>query len=345
MRRDFYTGEELDAQVASLPDNYEARFRSYAAGVNAWIAQVRADPEQAPRASSRVVNASPPADWTVRDSAAIGVYLARTVPSDDGEELNNCKALDVLRAEALRQGAADPHQGAGPHRARVRGLVPAAARAHAQGRGGGLQALACLPQTGAAAQGGGRGRHARGAAPRRSPDARATRPARVEHVDDAQLGGGASLFNGPQLGFQIPELFVEFEIHRPGYDVRGVTAPGRAARRDRPQRPRGVGLHQRPDRRGRPLRGAADRRRDATSTRARTRQMECRDEVFGYRSPPSTRPAPRPRARRPESGSEKPAALPHASTGRCRRAPTASPSPAATRSGCASSRRSRGWSA
>ena len=32
----------------------------------------------------------------VRDSAAVGVYLARTVPSDDGEELGNWKALTTF---------------------------------------------------------------------------------------------------------------------------------------------------------------------------------------------------------------------------------------------------------
>src|SRR4029453_16479896 len=38
--------------------------------------------------------------------------------------------------------------------------------------------------------------------------------------------GGATLFNGPQLGFSIPELFIEMELHSPGFDVRGATAPG-----------------------------------------------------------------------------------------------------------------------
>ena len=38
--------------------------------------------------------------------------------------------------------------------------------------------------------------------------------------------GGATLFNGPQLGFSIPELFIEMELHAPGIDVRGATAPG-----------------------------------------------------------------------------------------------------------------------
>ena len=37
----------------------------------------------------------------------------------------------------------------------------------------------------------------------------------------------AYLFNGPQLGFSIPELFVEFELHSPDQpNLRGVSAAG-----------------------------------------------------------------------------------------------------------------------
>src|SRR5207244_10806302 len=39
-------------------------------------------------------------------------------------------------------------------------------------------------------------------------------------------GHSATFWNGPQLGFQIPELFIELELHGPGLDVRGTTAPG-----------------------------------------------------------------------------------------------------------------------
>ena len=37
----------------------------------------------------------------------------------------------------------------------------------------------------------------------------------------------AYLYNGPQLGFSIPELFVEFELHSPAQpNLRGVSAAG-----------------------------------------------------------------------------------------------------------------------
>ena len=55
--------------------------------------------------------------------------------------------------------------------------------------------------------------------------------------------GPAFLFNGPQLGFPIPELFVEFELHSPAQHVRGVSAAGVPRGRHRPQRHGRVGLH------------------------------------------------------------------------------------------------------
>ena len=95
-------------------------------------------------------------------------------------------------------------------------------------------------------------------------------PARGGSLHYAFRGPGnrAFLFNGPQVGFSIPELFVELEVHAPGLDVRGVTAPGIPViaighnGRDR------VGHHQRPRRRGRPVRRAAARAASATASRA-----------------------------------------------------------------------------
>ena len=44
------------------------------------------------------------------------------------------------------------------------------------------------------------------------------------------IGGRRShrsfFFNGPELGFEAPEELYEMELHGPGVDVRGITAPG-----------------------------------------------------------------------------------------------------------------------
>ncbi len=48
-RRDYYTRAELRRQIRRLPAPLRARFDAYAAGVNAWIARVAADPSLRPR--------------------------------------------------------------------------------------------------------------------------------------------------------------------------------------------------------------------------------------------------------------------------------------------------------
>jgi penicillin amidase len=286
VRRDFYTGAELDAQVASLPDDYEQRFTAYRDGVNAWIAQVRSDPNKLP-AEFTIVNASPPADWSIRDSAAVGVYLARTVPSDDGEELANWKALNTFGSKLFNAvlpirtkgqiGTVPASEGAFPaqpgrtRKQEAQGFtrskrflktVPMPKEEDVGGTNAASRRLGALPMLGQLGQ--------------RGSNMWATRDA----------DGGASLFNGPQLGFQIPELFVEFEVHRPGYDVRGVTAPGVPLI--------GIGhngtvawgftsgLTDEDDLYVEKLTGP-----EKYMYKGQEREMECRDEVFNYRSPPS----------------------------------------------------------
>ena len=214
-RRDYYTPKELRAQLRKLPASLRARFDAYAAGVNAWIARVKADPSVRPRELA-LLNLTP-APWTVLDSAAIGVQLARTVPSDDGRELDNWRALRALGAKRFarylplrRPGTpatvpasagrfpsqpgrsrADEKRGYKASQKFLKGLKPPkvkAATAHVAGR---------LPARGGSF-----------------------------HFALRGPGNTASLFSAPQLGFSLPELFVEYEVHAPGLDVRGVTGPG-----------------------------------------------------------------------------------------------------------------------
>jgi len=93
-RRDYYTAAELRGQLRRLPATPRARFDAYADGVNAWMARVAADPALRPREFG-ALNLTP-APWTAVDSAAIGAQLARTVPSGDGRELENWRALRAL---------------------------------------------------------------------------------------------------------------------------------------------------------------------------------------------------------------------------------------------------------
>ena len=285
-RRDYYTGPELDAQVANLPDDKEARFRSYADGVNAWIAQTRSDPNKLPGEFS-IVNAAPPADWTVRDSASIGVFLARTVPSDNGEELANWEALNTFGPKLFdkvlpirtkgqvptvpasegsfpaQPGRTVKQEGEGFRRSqKFLKTVPMPKEEDVGGTNAASRELGALPMLGQLGMGG----------------------SNMWAIRDKD--GGASLFNGPQLGFQIPELFVEFEVHRPGYDVRGVTAPGvplvGIGHNGNVAWGFTSGLTDEDDLYVEKLTGP-----EKYMFKGQERQMECRNETFSYRSPPS----------------------------------------------------------
>jgi acyl-homoserine lactone acylase PvdQ len=220
-RRDYYTDAEVDAQYNALPGYLRRRVEAYRDGINAYIRRVRQNPSLLPGEFAGLL--SFPRDWSVRDSARIVIFLARTVPSSNGAELENARALQALGparfarllplrvpgriATVPRSAGVFPSQ---PGRTRrdeiaslrnstrfVNGLRLSAPRSAAS-RGARTRAL--LPRGGS---------YLWGISSRRG---RAPAP--------------SYLFNGPQLGFSIPELFVEFELHYPGRDLRGVSAPG-----------------------------------------------------------------------------------------------------------------------
>jgi acyl-homoserine lactone acylase PvdQ len=209
-RRDYYTPRELKRMLRRLPKALRARFGAYADGVNAWLAQIAADPSKRPLEFAALKLT--PTPWRPVDSAAIGVQLARTIPSGDGRELENWRALRRLGAKRfnaflpLRRGdqVATVPASAGrfpsnPGRTRKDERI-----AFKRSRRF-LESL--KPPKGAAAQ---------AALIRGGSDAWAIRGS----------GKRSWLFHGPQLGFEIPEQLAEFEVHRPGLDARGVTPPG-----------------------------------------------------------------------------------------------------------------------
>jgi penicillin G amidase len=93
-RRDFYTPAELRRQFRRVPRRFRQRALAYVAGVNAWIAHVRRTPADLP-AEFSTLNV-PLRRWDLLDTVRIGVLLARTIPSGDGNELDNLRALRAL---------------------------------------------------------------------------------------------------------------------------------------------------------------------------------------------------------------------------------------------------------
>jgi acyl-homoserine lactone acylase PvdQ len=210
-RRDYYTPRELRRMLRRLPATLRARFTAYAAGVNAWLAKVAADPSERPL--EFVALNLKPGPWKPVDSAAIGVQLARTIPSGDGRELENWRALRRLGAKRFKALLPLRRKGQVATVPASAGRFPSTpGRTRRDERIGFRRSLRFLKTL-------------------KAPSGNAAQAARlIRGGSDAWAIRGSGkrswLFHGPQLGFQIPEQLAEFEVHRPGLDARGVTPPG-----------------------------------------------------------------------------------------------------------------------
>jgi penicillin G amidase len=311
-RRDYYTDPELDQMVSRLPANLVQRAEAYRDGINAWVEETRQDPNKLP-GEFTALGVQPPT-WTVRDTARIGVFLARTVPSGDGVELDNLRALRELGARAFSQLLPLRAPGRISTVPRKAGLFPSQpGRTVKQERAAYLRSRRALKATpvpapapaeaaGAArseALGGsymwGVNRRARRV--QRCKRVRAKRGPRkgrrVRRCSKARFirakGADTYLFNGPQLGFSIPELFVEFELHSPVQNIRGVSAAGipvmGIGHNGRLAWGFTSGLSDEDDLYAERLTGP-----ETYSFKGSQRQMSCRDERFDYRTPPTDLP-------------------------------------------------------
>ena len=221
-RRDYYTAAERQQMFEALSPDLQQRIIAYRDGVNAWIDHVNANPQDLPGEYPFTGTALTP--WTVQDTLSIGVFLARTIPSSDGAELLNLRAvqqsgspgvLDALVPLRIKgqRPTIPPSEGSFPQGKRLTSKKARAARKRS------LAFADTLPKA---------SERAARAATRKG----ALLPGRIGRTGGSYMfavrkpEGGAILFNGPQLGYSIPELFVELEVHYPGLDVRGGTAPG-----------------------------------------------------------------------------------------------------------------------
>ena len=276
-RRDYYTEAERMAMVESLPGDLRSRWQAYADGVNAWIDELRTDPSQVP--AEFVALGALPEPLKVHEMAAIGIYLARTTPSDDGEELANLEAFQAVGPRAFDRvfplrtpgqfGTVPRSEGLFPSRpGRTRKQERRAFRRSARYVRG-------LPLPGEAEESSGGS-----AATRFLPDLGGSK------MWAMQRGDRTWLLTGPQLGFLMPERLVELELHSPTLDVRGTTAAGvpviGIGHNEHVAWGVTSGLGDEDDLYAEQLVGDEGYR-----FRGETRAMECRDETFTYRPPPA----------------------------------------------------------
>jgi penicillin amidase len=271
--------------VRKGPQSLWNRARAYADGINAWVAKVKQDPTQMPGEFPAL--GVVPSDWTVRDSARVGVYLARTVPQGDGVELENARALAGMGAKPFDRLLPLRNKGRIATVPGTEGKFPSqpgrTTRDEKRSFRNSRRFLAGvkLPSAGAAAA---TTRNALGGSYMWAISKR-KRPRRGHKAKPAQ----AYLFNGPQLGFSIPELFVEFEIHSPVQNVRGVSAAGiplvGIGHNDHVAWGFTSGLSDTNDLYVEKLSGT-----ESYSFKGKNVKMDCRDETFDFRTPPTDLP-------------------------------------------------------
>jgi len=281
-RRDYYTREERQRMLDAIPPRLRSRWANYRDGINAWIQHVRGNPQDMPGEFPAL--GVPLVDWSEDDSVAIGVFLARTVPSGSGVELSNLRTMRATAPAVLEQLVPLRTPGRRPSVPRRHGRFPSQpGRTRRQE----LRALKRSVEVSQAWD---------------LPSAQASAASRANVAEGLigrvggsymfavrKPGGGALLFNGPQLGYSIPELFVELELHGPGVDVRGVTAAGvplvAIGHNGRVAWGYTSGLSDEDDLYAEQVVGGAPAERYRFN--GEERQMECRDEVFKYQSPPT----------------------------------------------------------
>ena len=276
-RRDYYTEAERMEMIESLPGDLRSRWQAYADGVNAWIDEVNSDPGKMP--AEFVALGAAPEPLEVHEMAAIGIFLARTTPSDDGEELANLEGLQAVGAKTFNRvfplrtpgqfGTVPKNHGLFPSR-------PGATRKserRAFKRSSAYAKNLPLPEEEGSAS-------SSAALARFFPSLGGSKMWAMRKL------GHAWLLTGPQLGFVMPERLVEIELHSPSLDVRGTTAAGAPVigigHNEHVAWGVTSGLGDEDDLYAEQLVGDEGYR-----FRGKTRAMECRDETFTYRPPPA----------------------------------------------------------
>jgi acyl-homoserine lactone acylase PvdQ len=244
-----YKPGELDKQFEALPTLFGADgalvqddIRAYVAGVNAYIAEAKLDPNKMPVEYAAVNHPQGPDPWTVADVMTNGIVIGAILGAGGGEELDNAIVFGALKKRfGTRKGKKvysdlreqeDPEA---PTTSKTKTPWQATPKRVAKGS-------VALPDAGsvfklpiiASQQGGGGSAQTFGLGPVRLgrglnipiPDMRAHSNAILVNRKHTVSGHPIAVF-GPQTGYFEPQALVEIDIHGgPDLQARGMAIPG-----------------------------------------------------------------------------------------------------------------------
>ena len=227
LRRDAYTEAELDEMLDALDPVAALTIRdamqAYVDGVNQRIAEVGGDLTKVPVE----YQGAPIEDWTVMDVAGLAVFQLRSLGDWGGQELDHADFYKKVRKASGRRRANKilkdfslvhdpdaystipasegefPFPAFGP-RDPDSVAIPDNVAQYARFKRAELRGTKVL-------------RALLGA--RRASNMTAIAPSN-------SATGNTLHFGGPQVGYQVPQFFLELDVHSPNFDFRGPAVPG-----------------------------------------------------------------------------------------------------------------------
>lgn len=230
LRRDGYTEGELQTMFDELDDRFgpdgvalQDALTDYAAGVNARMAEVRSNPALLPvEYGSRPIE-----DWVPSDSVAVVVLQLRQFGETAGGELRNAALYQELRRRlGKRLGAAVFSDLVRESRGAPTSIPSSEGSFPSQRLGETDPKAVAIPD---------RAERLLARLDRRERDL--TRSLRglvmpmpasnfLAVAPSRSTTGNSLEFGAPQVGYTIPQFFMELDVHSPTFDFRGPAVPG-----------------------------------------------------------------------------------------------------------------------
>jgi acyl-homoserine lactone acylase PvdQ len=228
-----YTEQDLQDQVDRFDDLYgndgkliQDGIANYTAGVNAYIAQARLNPNLMPGEYAAVNRPQGPDDWKDADIVAIATLVGGIFGKGGGGELRNAEISQAMTARFGRKlgtklyrqlrSAEDPEAPVTTDRKKVFKYEPRQRKV--------AKGSMAMPDAGSLkyekiVQGGGSSGGAGFHLPIRMSNSL------VVSGRESQSGHPLAVF-GPQTGYFAPQILMETEMHAPNMDARGAAFPG-----------------------------------------------------------------------------------------------------------------------
>ena len=244
-----YTPAQAQAQVDALPKQYgtdgalaKSMIDNYVAGVNAYVAKARTDPNYLPADYVAATPDALPKPWTDADVVAIAGLIGGIFGKGGGTEVANSQLLTYLQKNlGAAAGATAFHQ----FKTADDPLAPTTSTASFPYEQPGTvnPSTTAIPDSatlsgGPEATAPGCGSGSSTPAPPTGPAATATAiitglKAMPSHMSNALVvdaahsatGHPTAVF-GPQVSYFAPEILSELDLHSPDYDAAGASVPG-----------------------------------------------------------------------------------------------------------------------